>query len=498
MSEQVKLERTLSPLQVCALALGSIVGWGCFVLPGDMFLPQAGPLGTLLGFAIGAFLISFVAMAYSYMIKYAPVAGGEFAWAYIGFGPVAAFICGWALIIGYIAIIAINISALALICRFLLPGFLNFGELYTIAGWKVYAGEVILMSIAVLAFGIMNYRGVSVAGKIQVVLAFMLTFGILALIFGVSSLDTAHLSNLTPVFAEGKSAFSCVLIIFAISPFLYVGFDTVPQAAEEFAFDPARSRNIMLIAIIVGMALYSMVTLAAGLAIPYPEMLQKMAQQRAAGGIAWATAEAATLAFGKFGAVILACAVLGAVCTGINGFYVASTRLMLAMARGRILPTWFGDIHPKYRSPYKAVVFTIILVLLTPYAGRSAVGWTVDMSAVGTAIGYLYTCLAARRMLLTTNAEGKNLKSFYCVVGALTSVLCLLLLCVPGSPAAIGAAPTWCLTVWVVMGVFFYYSSRKTWMDLPEREVRRHMLGTEDIQVFFNPGKRGAEAKSTN
>ena len=43
MSEQVKLEKSLSPLQVCALALGSIVGWGCFVLPGDMFLPQAGP-----------------------------------------------------------------------------------------------------------------------------------------------------------------------------------------------------------------------------------------------------------------------------------------------------------------------------------------------------------------------------------------------------------------------------------------------------------------------
>ena len=59
MSEQVKLEKSLSPLQVCALALGSIVGWGCFVLPGDMFLPQAGPVGTLLGFFVGACLISF-------------------------------------------------------------------------------------------------------------------------------------------------------------------------------------------------------------------------------------------------------------------------------------------------------------------------------------------------------------------------------------------------------------------------------------------------------
>lgn len=57
---EAKLTKSLSPMQVCALALGSIVGWGCFVLPGDMFLPSAGPLGTLLGFLAGAILISFV------------------------------------------------------------------------------------------------------------------------------------------------------------------------------------------------------------------------------------------------------------------------------------------------------------------------------------------------------------------------------------------------------------------------------------------------------
>lgn len=497
MSEQVRLNKTLTPVQVCALALGSIIGWGCFVLPGDMFLPQAGPLGTLIGFGIGAFLISFVAIAYSYMIKYAPVAGGAFAWAYIGFGPTAAFICGWAIIIGYIAIIAINISALALICRFLLPGVLNFGELYTVAGWKVYAGEVILMSVAVIAFGVMNYRGVGFAGKIQVVLAFMLTFGTLALFGGVTALDTMQLANLTPAFAENKSVFSCVLVIFAISPFLYVGFDTIPQSAEEFAFDPARARNIMFISLFAGMALYSLVMLSVGLAIPYPEMLQKMAGQRAAGGTAWATAEAATMAFGKFGAVVLACAVLGAVCTGINGFYVASTRLLFAMARSHILPRWFGDIHPKYQTPYKAILFTIFMVLLTPYAGRSAVAWTVDMSSVGTAIGYLYTCLAARRMLLGTNADGKGLKSFYCSIGALTSVICLGLLCIPGSPAAIGAAPGWCLAIWVGMGVFFYYTSRTVWAAQPELELRQSLLGTKDLQVFFKQRATvGEEVKS--
>ena len=115
MEQEIKLEKALSPTQVTALALGSIVGWGCFVLPGDMFLPQAGPLGTLLGFLAGAILISFVGVCYSYMIKYAPVAGGAFTYAYVGYGPTASFICGWSLVIGYIAIVMIDIAALSLI-----------------------------------------------------------------------------------------------------------------------------------------------------------------------------------------------------------------------------------------------------------------------------------------------------------------------------------------------------------------------------------------------
>lgn len=347
MSEQVKLEKSLSPLQVCALALGSIVGWGCFVLPGDMFLPQAGPVGTLLGFFVGACLISFVAVCLSYMVKYAPVAGGAFAYAYIGFGPRAAFVCGWALVIGYLAIVAIDIAALSVIFRFLFPGVFEFGELYSIAGWTVYSGEVILMTAGTFFFGYINYRGIGFAGALQLILAFMLTFGILALFGGVLTLDTASVANLSPAFSDKRSMIACVLLVFAISPFLFVGFDTVPQAAEEFAFDPSRARNIMVVAIFCGVLLYAMVMLSVGMAVPYPELLAKLDAQRATGGAAWGTGEVATMAFGKFGSIVLAVAVFGAVCTGTNGFFIATSRLLLSMSRSGILPAWFGEIHPK-------------------------------------------------------------------------------------------------------------------------------------------------------
>lgn len=485
-------------MQVCALALGSIVGWGCFVLPGDMFLPQAGPLGTLIGFLVGAFLISFVAVCYSYMVKYAPVAGGAFAYAYIGFGPTAAFICGWALVIGYIAIVMIDIAALSLIFRFLFPGVFEFGELYSIAGWKVYLGEVMLMTAGTLGFGYLNYRGVGFAGKLQLVLAFMLTFGILAFFIGSATLETASITNLTPLFSENRSTLACVLIVFAISPFLFVGFDTVPQAAEEFAFDPARARNIMIVAIVCGVILYSLVMLGVGLAIPYPELLAQMDAMRASGGHAWATGEVAELAFGKFGAVVLACAVFGAVCTGINGFFIASSRLLLAMARGRILPPWFGKIHPQYRTPYNAIIFTIFLALFTPFAGRSAVSWTVDMSSVGTGIGYLFTCLAARRVLLNSGyVSAKSWRLFCCSMGTICAVLSIVLLLTPGSPALIGFAPRCVLGIWIALGFFFYFSNKNTWSMLSSDELSENILGSAKTCVFFKKQPKGAPAPQT-
>ena len=453
MSEQVKLEKSLSPLQVCALALGSIVGWGCFVLPGDMFLPQAGPVGTLLGFFVGACLISFVAVCLSYMVKYAPVAGGAFAYAYIGFGPRAAFVCGWALVIAYLAVVAIDIAALSVIFRFLFPGVFEFGELYSIAGWTVYSGEVILMTAGTLFFGYINYRGIGFAGALQLILTFMLTFGTLALFGGVLTLDTASVANLSPAFSDKRSMIACVLLVFAISPFLFAGFDTVLQAAEEFAFDPSRARNIMVVAIFCGVLLYAMVMLSVGMAVPYPELLAKLDAQRATGGAAWGTGEVATMAFGKFGSIVLAVAVFGAVCTGTNGFFIATSRLLLSMSRSGILPAWFGEIHPKYRTPYKAILFT---------------------------------CLAARRVIMgSEGVDKKGLKLFCCAVGTITAVMCILLLLVPGSPARIGTAPFICLAVWVVLGFIFYFSNKKHWISLPEEKVRENVLGRKDIAVFF-------------
>ena len=295
--DRIVLKKSLSPFQVWTLALGCILGWGCFILPGIRFLPQAGPIAACIGFILGAGLLAFIALSYGKMIEYYPVAGGEFAYAYAGFGPTAAFICGWALALGYTCIIALNATAIALLTRFLLPGLFEWGYMYTIAGWDVYAGELMLLSGAVLLFGFINYRGVSFAGGAQAILALILVTGVVVFCCGSFFAPTAHLDNLRPFFAQDVSPLGAVASIVAIAPWLYVGFDTIPQAAEEFDFPPNKSTFLMVAAILLGGAIYALVTLGVGVVLPYPELL--------AANHVWTTGYVANFTLSSVGNIIL-------------------------------------------------------------------------------------------------------------------------------------------------------------------------------------------------
>ena len=477
--QREELEKTLNPIEVLALALGAIVGWGCFILPAIRFLPDAGPLGTVIAFFVGAFFQCIVAMSYSFLIKPYPVAGGAFAYAYAGFGTTGAFICGWSLVLSYICVIAANAMALVLLTRYLMPGVFDTGFLYSIAGWNINSGELAFVSFVLLMFGWMNYRGMNAASIIQVILAIALTAGIVVLAGGTFFSESAALSNFEPLFAEDKSAFSCVLIILALTPWLYVGFDTIPQTAEEFRFSPAKARDLMLLSIICGAILYTLVTLCVAGYIPYKELLSQ--------NHAWATGWIADQVFGRFGGVALTIPVLAGILTGMNGFFMATTRLLFSMGRSKFLPGFFAAVHPRYNTPYKSVIFTLALCLIVPWFGRAALGWIVDMSAIGTAIAYFFTCVTALKYLnANTYLPEAGWGRPFCVIGALTSVICFILLIYPDSPAAI-SVPSWLtLFVWTGLGVAFYMNRRKELEAIPHAQLRYLLFGKPDYPVLFS------------
>ncbi len=457
-----RLKPVLAPLQVASLALGCVIGFGCFILAGD-FLETAGPLGAALGITLGGLAMLVIARSYGLMVRTFPVAGAEFAYAYRAAGRHHAVICGWFLTLGYLSIVPLNATALAILGKFVAPELFARGYLYRVAGFEVFAGEVGLAAFAVVVVGFLQSRGVRGVGRAQVVMTGLMVAAVAAVGIGAFGGSGASLANWEPWFAPGRGAWSGVLAMLAISPWLYVGFDTLPQAAEEFAFPAGRAFRLMAVAILAGAGMYVVVLLSTGVVQPWRELV--------AGEPAWATGVTVRASLGTAGVTVLSVAVVMAIFTGINGFFMASSRLLFSMGRARLLPAWFGAIDPARGTPRNALLFTGAVSLLAPWFGREAIVWVVDMAAVGTACGYLYTCLAA------FSVARSRWPRMAALLGAVLSAGFLALLCVPGMPGFMAPASWIALAGWIVLGALFYFGRVREYAAIPGPELDRLILG---------------------
>lgn len=467
---RTELDKTLKPQWVWAIALGSAIGWGAFVLPQN-WLGQAGPLGASLGLVIGGALMCLIALSYGALIKAFPVSGGEYAYAFTAFGRTHAFVAGWALVLGYISIVALNASALALLLRRMVPFLVEWVPLWQVAGWQVYLGEVVVAALAVVLFAALNARGSSLSGRVQYAFCLLMLLGVGLLLLGAWLHPDTPLSNLEPAFPEGVAPVSAVLAIVAIAPWAYVGFDNVPQTAEEFDFSAGRALGLIIMAIGAAAAIYVAMVIATGVSQPWAAMV--------ADEPLWGTADGMENLFGTLGLVVLAVAVLMGVSTGLNGFFVSASRLLFAMGRARAIPQGFSSLNDA-GSPSRAVWFVAALCLLAPLFGREALLWVVDMTSVGVTIAYTYTCLAAYRLWSRSSAtEGRpfTARKVLSLAGALTGVVFLGLLLLPGSPAQL-STPSWiALGVWTVLGVIFYLVRLPASRAVGDEEMSRLILG---------------------
>lgn len=475
MKSRQELSKTMKPSWVWALAFGSAVGWGCFVLPID-WMGQAGPVGAIIGFIIGALLMMVIGSSYGYLIKEFPVSGGEFAYAYKSLGRVHAVICGWFLSLGYLSIIALNASALALLFKFIAPEFVENIYLYSIAGWDVYLPEIIIASAALVIFAFINIRGTSISGKAQLIFTIILILGVVSITFSSVGASMGNLtSNLTPYFNPSIGMVSSILAIVAIAPWAYVGIDNVPQSAEEFKFPAKKAHSLILWALISSGIIYSLMILASTASVPWAETLNQ--------GSVWGTGSVIKDTLGPVGLGLLVVAVLMGIFTGLNGFYTSTSRLLFAMGRAGVLPAVFSKLHPKYNTPYFAIAFSCALALIAPWFGRQALLWIVDMSSTGVAIAYAYTCFAAFKLYKwseSNDVEARFVSPYKKVVALLGTVISigfLSLLLIPGAPGFL-KTPSWiALLVWVAVGVIFYLLKAKDYNKITKSELDYLIFG---------------------
>lgn len=479
MNENKSLQRQLTPLHVWAIAFGCIIGWGSFVNPGKKFLPNSGVAGTAIAMVLGALVMIIIAFSYAYMIPRHPKAGGEFTFTQACFGKNTAFVCGWFLIAAYLTNVPMNSTAIGLIVDGLdgSADILKFGFHYSVAGFDIYFGEMIFAMAILILFGVLNIIGVKKAGIVQTILSGMLVTSVVVLTVAAFVSGKATLDNTEPIWGFDKSAamlagattetigtyahsgtsgiISAILATFAIAPWAYVGFDTIPQAAEEFNFSYKKVIGIMVIAIFFGCFVYTANnTIAAAVLENWPDRV--MAGE-------WVLLIAAEEMAGVFGKVMVGVAVSCAVLSGIMGFYLAASRLMYSMANEAYLPRIFGKIDPKYGTPRNAIIFCMLVSLSGPILGREALGWFVDMSAIGASMGFFFTSASALKELKQNRDAGVFLKlmAFAGVIFSL-SFMFLQLIPIPGlSGVHFGKESYLMLIVWIVMGAVFYMTRKK-------------------------------------
>ena len=473
------LKRTLSPMHVWAIAFGCVIGWGSFINPGKKFLTNSGVAGTAIAMVLGALVMIIIAFSYAYMVPKYPKAGGEFTFTKMCFGKTLAFICGWFLVVAYLTNVPMNSTAIGLIVDGLdgSADILKFGFHYSIAGFDIYMGEMLLASAILVLFGYLNIIGVQKAAVVQTILSTLLVVCVFTLFVAALLSSKAKGVNMEPIWGFDKKAamaanatsanisefahagtagiLSAILATFAIAPWAYVGFDAIPQAAEEFNFSFRKVSFIMMIAIVFGCFVYvSNNTVAAAALENWPDRV--MAGE-------WVVLVAATELLGGFGKVLVGVGVSCAVLSGIMGFYLASSRLMYSMSRDGYLPEFFGRVDAKYGTPRNAMIFCIIVSLSGPILGREALGWFVDMSAIGASIGYFFTS-AATLITAKKNGDGSRFLKSMAVFGVVFSVIFMILqlIPIPGlSGVHFGKESYIMLVIWVALGLVFYAMQHK-------------------------------------
>lgn len=433
--------RVLGRWDVLAVAFGAMIGFGWIVLTGG-FLEDAGTLGAALAFALGGLIMALVGLTYAELVSAMPSAGGEHNYVLRGLGSRAAFVASWSLVLGYVSVVAFEAVALPQTLLYLAPDMLA-GRLWTVAGYDVYASWAAVGIGGAVAITALNYVGIRPAAVFQgIAVLFLLAVGGLLV---VGSFVGGSSENLQPLLAGGVGGIVAVLVAV---PFLFVGFDVIPQSAGEINLPFRQIGALVVVSVVAAATFYIVVMLTVGASLPKDVLAAS--ELPAADGMAalWGSAT-----FGK----ILVVGGIAGILTSWNGFLLGASRLLYAMAASGMVPRWFATVHPRYRTPSNAILFIGALSTLAPLFGEQMLVWLVDAGGISIVVAFF---LVAVTFLALRRREPEMERPFRVsngpVVGALAGVLSLGLavLYLPGMPAALIWPYEWIiLGLWWLVGV---------------------------------------------
>lgn len=455
--------RVLGRRDVIAVGFGSMIGFGWVVLAGD-YLTQAGTLGSALAFLVGGLVVGLVALTYAELVAALPKAGGEHHYALRALGARWAFVTSWAVVIGYVSVVAFEAVALPETVAYLAPG-LSTTPLWTVAGSPVYAPWVAVGIVGAVVVTAVNYVGIRPATVVQTLAVFfLLGIGVLLV---VGSLVGGSWSRAEPLFTGGATG---ILGVVVATPFLFLGFDVIPQSAEEIKLPYRQVGRVLVFSVLMATTWYVLVQLTVGTALTGRQLNESELDT--------ATAVATVYHSDVMGHVLVLGGIAG-ILTSWNGLLIGASRLLYAMGASGMLPRWFAKLHPRYRTPSNAVLFIGGISVLAPLFGDRMLTWLSNAGAPNIVVGYL---LVAVSFLVLRRREPELTRPYRVgpgrTVGVLGVVLsaALVIACLPGMPAALSWPYEWIVVAvfWAIGLAFLLRVPRVP----PGPEAEGHLLST--------------------
>ena len=428
------LARKLRITDYFALAFGTMVGAGWLLLMDD-WLGRSGPLGAILGFAIGGVLLLPVGYVYGQWVQRLPDAAGEAAYTAQVFPPIVSYFTGWMMLLAYFIVCPWEAVAVGKLAAYIFPS-LNSFELYRVAGQPVFLPRLLLGVGLTVFLAVLNYRGIRWSASFQ-----SWTTGIVLLLFvillGISSVRGAAV-NFHPAFRA--TPFVSILLTLQIVPYFMTGFESVPKVAEEAhpGFRATGFFRAIVMALVVGAGFYVLAVAAVAYVAPWQGLIGKR----------FATAIAFEQALGAQWPVrlIVIMAMFG-LFQCFNGNFVASSRLLFAYGRRQTIYPGFGEIHKKFLTPSVAILGITAATLVGLLLGDALLVPVTEVGSMASALGWFAACLSFWIV------EKRVSMRIVTGMGIAVSLLLFLMKVLPAFPGHFSLAEWIAFGIWVGLGL---------------------------------------------
>ncbi|WP_243292685.1 APC family permease [Bacillus sp. FJAT-47783] len=447
--EKQKFDKVLSQFDILALAFGAMIGWGWVVLSGS-WVSTAGLYGSIVAFMLGGIAVVFIGLVYSELTTAMPKVGGEHVFVERAMGMKWSFVASWAIALGYISVVAFEAVALPTVVEYLFPNY-KVGFMWTVAGYDVYFSWVALGVAGAIILTLLNMFGVKTAATFQFICTILLVLVGLSLFSG--SVVTEGATEPAPLFKDGWGGILTVLIM---TPFMFVGFDVIPQAAEEINLPNKKIGQVLILSVVMAVVWYILMIYSVGQSLNEQQLSES----------SLATADAMGAIFNSsFASKILIIAGIGGILTSWNSFLIGGSRILYVMANSGMIPRWLGKMHPKYKTPANAILFIGTLSVIAPLFGKEMLVWLVDAGGLSIIVAY---ALVAVSFLILRKTEPGMERPFRAgnssIVGWIAVLLSIGLaaLYMPGMPSALIWPYEWILFGgWWVIGAYFLWKASK-------------------------------------